>query len=158
METIDELHSEIMRLQCELGKMTLNSNLHAERHENAEIELCNLRKDVSEREAAENLAYGLLWMDRATEARKVMLDRVLKGDKKRQTAGIECAKAIHQQLARDKAYPRPVAMALKMLEEAEKLSAYGCHDEDEEDIACIKFRAARFGLENWAIGMEGGGQ
>lgn len=154
METIDELHSEIMRLQCELGKMTLNSNLHAERHENAEIELCNLRKDVSEREAAENLAYGLLWMDRATEARKVMLDRVLKGDKKRQAAGIECAKAIHQQLVRDKVFPPAVERALTMLEEAEKLLAYACNDEAEEEIKAVKFRAARFGLEDWAIGLE----
>jgi hypothetical protein len=91
------------------------------------------------------LAYGLLWHDRPTEARAVLLALL---DKAGQARGIDAARAKVKPTSGD--LPPRVADAVKHLRDYEEMIYAYAHDEDDGEVSAVKVAAARYMLEEWA--------
>jgi len=101
--------------------------------------------EIERLRAITELAFGLLWFDRYTDARRVLADALSMADRKK---GIEAARR-HEALSAT--LPRPVERACEMLEKAS--TDYQWNTDDDDDHGWMKYRAAALTLRVWAEGL-----
>ena len=101
--------------------------------------------EIERLRAITELAFGLLWFDRYTVARRVLADALSMADRKK---GIEAARD-HQPLPAT--LPRPIERACEMLDKA--ASEYQWMTDDDNDHGWMNYRAAALTLRVWAEGL-----
>lgn len=94
--------------------------------------------------ALTELAFGLLWFDRYTDARRVLADALSMADRKK---GIEAARR-HEALSAT--LPRPVERACELLEKASTDYQWNT---DDDDYGWMDYCAAALTLRVWAEGL-----